>query len=104
MDIVLKICVSDGSEILVDGFDEISFHNQLPYTDLADSGYSWRKNHDDLLNCLTKYNFIKLLRHEEKNDLEYKNHIFAFTNQNVSKNVPLTLTTNSITTIIDMYE
>ncbi|MGW6384549.1 hypothetical protein [Peribacillus butanolivorans] len=104
MDMVLKVCISDGSEIIVDGFDEISFYNELPNIDVSHSGYSWqRESYNELLNNLIIYNFISIKRHDSKDRLEYRNHTFAFKNSNFQGNVPLTLQTKSVTTIIDMY-
>lgn len=104
MDMVLQVCISDGSEIIIDGFDEISFYNELPNAEVTQSGYSWqRNNYNDLLNNLRSYNFIEISRHDNIDELKYREHSFAFKNQHFSKNKPLILTTNSITTIIDMY-
>jgi len=104
MDIVLKICISDGHEIIVDGFDEISFYKELPDAEINRSGYSWQKDfYNDLLNNLFAYNLMKISRHDTKDELNYRDHSFVFENQHFSKSKPLILTTNSITTIIDMY-
>lgn len=105
MDMVLNICISDGSEIIVDGFDKISFYTTLPEADITQSGYSWRNNHyNELLNNLTKYNFIGVKRHDNKDTLEYRNHSYAYKNTHFEDNEPLILRTNCITTIIDMYK
>lgn len=104
MDMVLNICVSDGSEIIVDGFDEISFYSELPNAEITRNGYSWQKDYyNDLLNNLSAYNLIEISRHDPKDGLEYRGHSFAFENQHFSKSKPLILKTNSITTIVDMY-
>ncbi len=104
MDMVLNVCISDGSEIIIDGFDEIQFHNELPSTGVSHSGYSWqREYYHELLNNLTKYNFISIKRNDPKDKLEYRNHSFAFKNSNFESNKPLILRTNCVTTIIDMY-
>lgn len=104
MDITLNICIADGSEILIDGFDEISFYNELPNAEVTESGYSWQGDHDGLLNNLHKYNFIGISRHDPKDNLEYRSHSFAFQNQNFTKNERLVLRTNCVTTIINMYD
>lgn len=104
MDMVLQVCISDGSEIIIDGFDKISFYNELPSVEVTQSGYSWqRDSYDDLLNNLSKYNFMEVSRHDNNDELKYRDYSFAFKNQHFSKNKPLILTTSSITTIIDMY-
>ncbi|MDC7770344.1 hypothetical protein POL88_15560 [Priestia megaterium] len=104
MDMVLKVCISDGSEIIIDGFDKIAFHNELPNPDISHSGYSWQKDYYyELLNNLVKYNFISIQRNDPKDKLEYRNHAFAFENTNFNSNNPLILRTNCISTIINMY-
>lgn len=101
---VLKICISDGESVIVDGFDKITFYNELPIPEVVKSGYSWRKDSFfDLLNGLAKYRFIEIKRHDNKDNLEYQNHSFAFKNENFKENNPLILQTSCITTIIDMY-
>ena len=78
MEIVLNICISDGSEILVDGFDEISFYNEVPNSEIEHSGYSWEKDYYyELLNALSTYNFIGIKRNDDKDVLDYKDHSFV---------------------------
>lgn len=104
MDMVLNICISDGSEIIVDGFDKISFYNEIPVPEVTHSGYSWQKDfYNDLLNNLCKYRFISITRNDIDDELKYRNHSFAFRNKTITKNKPLILRTSVITTIIDMY-
>lgn len=105
MDMVLNICISDGSEIIIDGFDTISFYNELPDVSVSYSGYSWRNDfYNDLMNNLCKFNFIGITRKSPSDILEYREHSFAFQNQNFTKNETLILRTNCISTIIDMYK
>lgn len=105
MDMVLKICITDGSEIIIDGYDEISFSNELPNVEVTNSGYSWREDfYLELLNSLIEYNFISIKRHDPKDRLEYREHSYAFENEHFEKNLPLILQTKSISTIIDMYK
>lgn len=104
MDMVLNVCVSDGSEIIVDGFDKISFYNELPIAEVTHSGYSWQRNfYNDLLNNLCKFNFISVTRNDVNDELKYRDHSLAFRNKATTKNEPLILMTSSITTIINMY-
>lgn len=104
MDRVLSVCISDGSEIVIDGFDEISFYNEISTKEVSNSGYSWQRDfYHDLLNNLSKFNFISIKRSDAAHKLEYRNHAYAFHNQNFSENKPIYLQTNCITTIIDMY-
>lgn len=104
MDMVLKVCISDGSEIIVDGFDEISFYNELPYEDVTHSGYTWQKDYyNELLNNLRTFNFISVKRNDPAHKMEYRKHTFAFKNSHFEGNKPLILQTNCITTIVDMY-
>jgi hypothetical protein len=101
MEIVLNICISDGSEILVDGFDTLSFYNELPNLEIESIGYEWeRNNYLDLLNNLKIYNFIGIQRSDPKDELVYRDHVFAFENDHAEKNSPIYLQTSSITTII----
>lgn len=101
MEIVLNICISDGSEILVDGFDEISFYNEVPNSEIEHSGYSWEKDYYyELLNALSTYNFIGIKRNDNKDVLDYRDHSFAFRNEQFRKNETLYLNTSTITTII----
>lgn len=102
---VLKICISDGNTIIIDGFDEISFYNKLPIAEITRSGYSWQKDHyNELMNKLCAFNFIGISRHEPKNELSYQKHSFAFQNEDFSSNKTMFLRTNCITTIINMYD
>lgn len=104
MDMVLKICVSDGTDIIVDGFDEISFYNELPVAETTYGGYSWQRDYyNDLMNNLCKFNFIGISRKDDNDELKYRGHSFAFRNKHFNKNETLILMTNCITTIIDMY-
>ncbi|WP_107897952.1 hypothetical protein [Lysinibacillus mangiferihumi] len=104
MDMVLKICISDGSEIIVDGFDDISFYNEIPNIEVTHSGYSWQKDYYyELLNNLSRFKFIAIERHDSNHRMEYKNHTFAFKNDNFEGNKPLFLQTSCITTVVDMY-
>lgn len=100
----LKLCISDGSEIIIDGFDEIYFYSELPIIKEKISGYAGqRESYDKLMNNLCKYNFIGILRNNPNDELEYRNHSFAFKNKDFTKNETLILRTSSITTVIDMY-
>ncbi|MDQ0268922.1 hypothetical protein [Cytobacillus purgationiresistens] len=104
MDMVLNICISDGLEIIVDGFDDISFYNEIPNIEVTHSGYSWQKDYyNELMNNLTRYKFIGIERNDSSHKMEYRTHSFAFKNTNFEGNKPLILQTNCITTIIDMY-
>lgn len=104
MDMVLNICISDGSETIVDGFDKISFYNELPIPEVTHSGYSWQRDfYNDLLNNTYKYKFISITRNDVNDELKYRDHSFAFRNKAITKNEPLILKTSSITTIIGMY-
>ncbi|MDT2427689.1 hypothetical protein [Enterococcus avium] len=103
MDITLNICINDGSEILVDGFDKISFSNNVLKKTCTNTGYSWQKSYPEILNAVVENKFLIFDRHDEKDSLEYRDHSFAFRNEITEKNQPLILTTQSITTIIDMY-
>jgi hypothetical protein len=105
LDMVLKVCVSDGSEIIIDGFDEISFHNEYPETAIVHSGYTWNQDYyNELLNSLTLYKLISIKRHDSNHRMEYRDHAFAFRNANFEGNQPLLLQTCCITTIINMYK
>ncbi len=57
----------------------------------------------EILNAVVENKFLIFDRHDEKDSLEYRDHSFAFRNEITEKNQPLILTTQSITTIIDMY-
>jgi len=104
MDMVLNICISDGSDIVVDGFDKIAFYNIIPNIEVTRSGYSWRKDYyEELLSNLAKYKFISIERHDSNHGLEYRKHSFAFKNSHFEGNKPLILQTCCITTIIDRY-
>ncbi|MGX7596332.1 hypothetical protein ACWNS2_13955 [Planococcus plakortidis] len=103
MDIVLKICINDGSEIIIDGFDKISFYTRIPNVALTQSGYSWRNDHfEQLLNSLVEYNFIGISRNDPADELRYQNHPFAYQNKHFTANDVLILQTNCVTTIIDL--
>jgi hypothetical protein len=105
MDMVLEICVSDGSGIIIDGFDEISFYNDLPNVEITHSGYSWQRDfYYELLNNLSKYKFIGVNRKDPNDELKYRNYSYAFKNSHFEGNRPLLLQTNCITTIVDMYK
>ncbi|OEH55928.1 hypothetical protein AQ616_19010 [Oceanobacillus sp. E9] len=105
MDMVLQICVSDGSEIVIDGFDDISFSNEYPNHVVEHNGYSWQRDfYNDLMNYLNEFNFITITRKDPKDDLYFHNHAFAFQNQHTTVNQPLTLKTNNVITIIDLYK
>lgn len=104
MDMVLKICISDGSEVIVDGFDDIAFYNEVPNIEVTHSGYTWQKDYYyDLLNNLAKYKFISIERHDSNDRLEYRKQSFAFKTNHFEGNKPLFLQTSCITTINDMY-
>lgn len=104
MDMVLKICICDNSEIIIDGFDDISFYNEIPEAEVTHSGYSWQKDYyHELLNNLSTFKFIAIKRSDSNHAMAYRNHSFAFKNANFEGNKPLYLQTNCITTIIDMY-
>lgn len=103
MDITLSICVNDGTDILVDGFDEIAFSNDATTPNQKDSGYNWQRSYPDILNVLADNKFLIFTRHDVNHGLEYREHSFAFSNSISENNQPLILTTQSITTIINMY-
>lgn len=102
MEITQAICINDGSEILIDGFDKISFSNDATSKDITNSGYTWQRSYPEILNSLAEYKFIIVDRHDTKDRLEYREHSYAFRNEITEKNEPLILTTQSITTIIGM--
>ncbi|KRN62743.1 hypothetical protein [Carnobacterium maltaromaticum] len=100
MEIVLSICVSDGSNIEVDGFDELYFSNELPQSEISRNAYSWGNDYYfDLLNGLAKYSFISVKRHDPIDRLEYHDHVYAFLNEKFEQNQPIHLKTSAITTI-----
>lgn len=41
MDMILKICIADGTSIVIDGFDIISMYTSIPNVEVEHSGYSW---------------------------------------------------------------
>lgn len=43
MKVACSICFTDGSYIVVDGFDELLFLNEIPYVDASFTGYSLQK-------------------------------------------------------------
>lgn len=104
MDMVLKICINDGSEVIIDGFDTISFSNDATIVEKNFSGYTLQKEYPSVLNHLSNYKFIRIERNDESDNLVYRSHSFAFENNITSKNRPFILPTHSITTIIDMQD
>lgn len=103
MDMVLKICIADGSEVILDGFDKLSFYNELPRVEASKSCYSWQREHYlELLNNLSKYKFLGIERNDSNHRMEYRQHSFAFKNSEFEGNEPFYLTTSTITTIINM--
>lgn len=105
MEIVLNICLSDGSEIGVDGFDTISFHNEVQNIEIIDSGYTWERDlYLELLNNLAKYKFIGITRNDPKDDLVYREHHYAYRNEYSEKNKTLILQTSAVTTIIALNQ
>ncbi|EUJ41957.1 hypothetical protein [Brochothrix campestris] len=102
MDAVLKICINDGSDIIIDGFDTISFSNDATTFEIDSSAYNIQKEYPNVLNNLIHFNFIRITRCYMSDRLEYKDHSFTFENTITSKNTPFILPTQSITTIIDM--
>ncbi|WP_025728462.1 hypothetical protein [Atopobacter phocae] len=102
MEVTQVICINDGSEILIDGFDKISFSNNAFEKRLTNSGYTWQKTYPEILNEMVENKFIIIERNDEKDELTYRNHPFVYRNEINEQNKPLILTTNSITTIINI--
>jgi len=103
MDMVLKVCIADGSEVILDGFDTLSFYNDLPAVEVSKSCYSWQKDHYlELLNGLGKFKFLGIERNDSNHTMEYRNHSYAFKNSHFEGNEPFYLNTSTITTIINM--
>lgn len=104
MDMVLEVCVNDGESIIIDGFDRIGFSNDANIIETDTSGYQFNKTYPDILNSLVSYKFIHITRHDSADELKYRKTSFAYENSISKKNEPLILTTNSVTTIINMYQ
>lgn len=104
VDLTLKICINDGSEILVDGFDLIGFTNDVFLMEELHSGYTWQKNYPQILNIMSNHKFLIFKRHDPKDDLKYRGHLYAYKNERFQKNEDLILNTCSINTIINMYD
>lgn len=102
LDITLKVCLVDGTDILVDGFDKLSFTNELPTAEITNSGYSWQKDYDELLNNTDRYAFLTIQRSDYDN-LEYRQKSYVFKNSEFKSKKPFTFRTTAIVTIIDMY-
>lgn len=104
MDMVLKVIVNDGEEIIIDGFDKIKFYKDYPFIEISETGYTWhRDKYDELINNLIKYNFIEFTRANKSDLLEYRGNKFAFDNGTFSENEPLLIRTNCINMIYKMY-
>ena len=97
MTMVLKIHISDGSEIIVNGCDQIYFYNLIPYNEMVHSGYSWKKDYyRELMTHLMKYKFIAIVRKHSSDGMENFNPQFAFLDANSESNKPLILQTNRV--------
>ncbi|WP_271005901.1 hypothetical protein [Listeria seeligeri] len=105
MDMVLIICISDGTSIVIDGFDIVSMYTSIPGVEVEHSGYTWRENYYyDLLNYLNEYKYIGVKRNNCNEELKYRNHDYTYQDGDFKHNTPLFLKTSNIITIIDMYD
>lgn len=100
MEITHEICFSDGESVVVDGFDKLTFYNDLNDVGKSATGYHWQRNHGDLMNCLVENKLFSLQRANDNDELSYRNNSFAFNNGTFSQNEPLIMTTNAVTTIV----
>ncbi|MBE7354948.1 hypothetical protein INS17_00190 [Staphylococcus haemolyticus] len=112
MDHVLNIGLNSGDYIALDGFDEISFYNEIPNEEWSCSGYEIQRKemaYYNALNGLAEYNFIGIKREDTNNDLQFleKPYVYEHYYKNIdktdSKNEILYLKTSSISTIA-VYE
>lgn len=109
MDITGIICTCDGQKLYVDGFDTILFSNDTGNVEQLFTGYSLQKSNEsyhEVLNCLSRYAFIGLRRHDNENELIYAGEKIAFKHRHqesdivIEQNETLYLQTSAIATII----
>ncbi|WP_301420237.1 hypothetical protein [Mammaliicoccus lentus] len=112
MDHTCNIGFNDGTYLALDGWDEISFYNNVPNIEKTYSGYDLQREqvvYYEALNNLNEYNFIGIRRKHPSDELEFAGKKFAFEHYyNEGKDVDqlnetLYLQTSAITTIA-VYE
>lgn len=108
MEVSSSICFTDGSYIVVDGFDELLFLNEIPYVDASFTGYSLQKDeftYYKALNNLTKYSFIGINRNDKKDEIEFGGKKFVYSNyyESIDKTIDnheiLYIQTSAVSTI-----
>ncbi|WP_432717660.1 hypothetical protein AAA448_04530 [Staphylococcus equorum] len=108
MKVACSICFTDGSYIVVDGFDELLFLNEIPYVDASFTGYSLQKDeftYYKALNNLTKYCFIGINRNDKKDEIEFGGKKFVYSNYHesigkiIDKHEILYIQTSAVSTI-----
>lgn len=100
MDSRLTLCLVDGTDIILDGFDTLGFSNDFPAIDISYDAYDWCEKYYDSLICnLGKYAIVSIKRHSNSDKLKYRDHSYAYQNENFEHNEPLLLRTSSIVTI-----
>lgn len=83
MDITCNIGFTDGTHIALDGFDIITFLNEIPYAEKTYTGYDLQRDEDlyfEVLNNLKTYHFVGIKRKDNNDRLEFAGKVYAYKN------------------------
>lgn len=112
MDIACNIGFTDGTHLALDGYDIITFFNEVPEVEEYYTGYNLQQKEDvyyRVLNNLKTYPFVGIKRKDNSDRLEFAGKVYAFKNYYndgediIEENDTLYLQTSAITTIA-VYE
>lgn len=112
MDVACDIVFTSGESITLDGSDEISFLDNVPYIVKTYDGYDLQNDevvYYEVLNNLIEHNFVGIRRSDASDEMEFSGKIYAFKKyrnerkDNEQRNEYLYIQTSAISTIA-VYE
>lgn len=81
MDVACNIGFTSGEHLVLDGWDEISFLNEVPYIEATYDGYDLQKDelvYYEVLNKLKEHNFVGIRRKDPSDKLDFAGKVYAF--------------------------
>lgn len=81
MDVACDIIFTSGESLVLDGSDEISFLDKVPYIEKTYDGYDLQNDevvYYEVLNKLTEHKFVGIRRSDASDEMEFSGKIYAF--------------------------
>ncbi|UNP84976.1 hypothetical protein MNZ23_06880 [Staphylococcus equorum] len=81
MDVACNIVFTSGESLTLDGWDEISFLDEVPYIKKTYDGYDLQNDevvYYEVLNNLTEHKFVGIKRKDPSDEMDFGGKIYAF--------------------------